>query len=213
MWPQCSSGILSSDSAAAKPPEFSRLHACTSERRVPSSGSPPASSVKPHSVSLPPISPMPPACQPPTVHSTTKPHVGSVLNNDDLVNLSAALLRVHHCAAAGRELRRASAAASLTRALEILAAAPDLCHINSEVHGVHGSHHSKSSTSPPARLTMRPSPNATRSSPGAPELARSSEACTQHANRNKSRGLRASLARADNEGRRQTRPAHVPVHS
>ena len=145
------------------------------------------------SVSLPPTSPMPPACQPPTVHSTTKPHVGSVLNNDDLVNLSAALLRVHHCAAAGRELRRASAAASLTRALEILASAPDLCHINSEVHGVHGRHHSKSSTSPPARLTMRPSPNATRSSPGAPELARSSEACTQHANRNKSRGLRASL--------------------
>ena len=165
------------------------------------------------SVSLPPISPMPPACQPPTVHSTTKPHVGSVLNNDDLVNLSAALLRVHHCAAAGRELRRASAAASLTRALEILAAAPDLCHINSEAHGVHGSHHSKSSTSPPARLTMRPSPNATRSSPGAPELARSSEACTQHANRNKSRGLRASLFLADKESRRQTRPAHVPVHS
>ena len=29
----------------------------------------------------------------------------------------------------------------------------------------------------------------------------------------KSRGLRASLARADNESRRQTRPAHVPVHS
>ena len=164
------------------------------------------------SVSLPPISPVPPACQPPTVHSTTRPHVGSVLS-DDLVNLSAALLRVHHCAAAGREHRRASAAASLTRALGPLAAAPDLCRINSEVHGVHGSHHSKSSTSPPARSTMRPSPNATRSSPGAPELARSSEACTQHANRNKSRGLRASLGRADKESRRLTRPAHVPVHS
>ena len=31
--------------------------------------------------------------------------------------------------------------------------------------------------------------------------------------RNKSRGLRASLSRADNESRRQTRPAHVPIHS
>ena len=119
------------------------------------------------SVSLPPISPVPPTCQPPTVHSTTRPHVGT---NDDLVNLSAALLRVHHCAAAGREHRRASAAASLTRALGPLAAALDLCHINSEVHGVHGSHHSKSSTSPPARSTKRSSPQCHQ------ELARSSGA-------------------------------------